>query len=251
VEKKGLIWSVISLIITVAIFALLVLPTNAPLRGEDGGIIQSPFMDSLVPIIAVLFFVPGLVYGLIAKEIRNDKDVAEHLSKTMATMGMFIVLSFAAGQFVAFFSESNMGLVIGVYGANFLESISLTGIPLLLLFIVISATINLFIGSASAKWAMMAPIFVPIMMQLGYSPELTQMAYRISDSTTNIITPLMTYFALIIAFAQKYDKKMGIGTLISVMIPYSIFFLISWSILLIGWILLGFDLGPGSPIYYN
>src|SRR5699024_5863504 len=144
VEKKGLIWSVISVIVTVAIFALLVLPTNAPLRGEDGGIIQSPFMDSLVPIIAVLFFVPGLVYVLIAKEIRNDKDVAEHLSKTMATMGMFIVLSFAAGQFVAFFSESNMGLVIGVYGANFLESISLTGIPLLLLFIVISATINLF-----------------------------------------------------------------------------------------------------------
>src|SRR5699024_9102597 len=129
--------------------------------------------------------------------------------------------------------------------------ISLTGIPLLLLFIVISAIINLFIGSASAKWAMMAPIFVPIMMQLGYSPELTQMAYRISDSTTNIITPLMTYFALIIAFAQKYDKKMGIGTLISVMIPYSIFFLIGWSILLIAWIMFGFDLGPGSPIYYN
>jgi len=251
VEKKGLIWSIISVVITAVIFALLVLPTNAPLRGEDGGIIQSPFMDSLVPIIAVLFFVPGLVYGMISKEIRNDKDVAEQLSKTMAAMGMFIVLSFTAGQFVAFFSESNMGLVIGVYGANFLDSISLTGIPLLLLFIVISAIINLFIGSASAKWAMMAPIFVPIMMQLGYSPELTQMAYRISDSTTNIITPLMTYFALIIAFAQKYDKKMGIGTLISVMIPYSIFFLIGWSILLIAWIMFGFDLGPGSPIYYN
>jgi len=144
-----------------------------------------------------------------------------------------------------------MGLVLGVYGANFLENISLKGIPLLLLFILIAAFINLFIGSASAKWAMMAPIFVPIMMQLGYSPELTQMAYRVADSSTNIISPLMTYFAIIIAFAQKYDKKMGIGTLIAVMFPYSMFFLLFWSITLIVWLLLGIDLGPGSPVYYN
>src|SRR5699024_7073014 len=168
----------------------------------------------------------------------------------MGTMGTFIVLAFTAGQFVAFFAESNMGLVVGVYGANFLENIKLTGIPLLLVFIIICAIINLFIGSASAKWAMMAPLFVPIMMQLGYSPELTQMAYRIADSSTNMITPLMTYFALIIAFAQKYDKKIGIGTLISVMIPYSMFFLLSWTVLLILWILLGIDLGPGAPILY-
>lgn len=250
IEKKGLIWSVVSFVITLIIISLFVLPPNAPLRGEEGAIIQSPFMDSLVPIIALLFFVPGLIYGKVTKEIKNDKDVADQLAKTMATMGMFIVLAFTAGQFVAFFSESNMGLVVGVYGANFLESINLTGIPLLITFIIISAFINLFIGSASAKWAMMAPIFVPIMMQLGYSPEVTQMAYRISDSSTNIITPLMTYFALIIAFAQKYDKKMGIGTLISVMIPYSVFFLVSWTIMLVAWILLGIDLGPGSPIHY-
>src|SRR5699024_4983543 len=231
--------------------ALFILPPNAPLRGEEGAIIQSPFMDSLVPIIAALFFIPGLVYGKVTKEIKNDKDVADQLAKTMVTMGMFIVLSFTAGQFVAYFGESNMRLVIGVYGANFLESIHLTGIPLLIIFILISAIINLFIGSASAKWAMMAPIFVPIMMQLGYSPELTQMAYRIADSATNIITPLMTYFALIIAFAQKYDKKMGIGTLISVMLPYSLFFLIAWTIMLVVWIFLGIDLGPGSPIHYG
>lgn len=250
VEKKGLLWSILSVILTISVLAFLILPANAPLRGEDGGIIQSPFMDSLVPIIALLFFIPGLVYGFVAKEIKNDRDVADQLAKTMTSMGMFIVLAFTAGQFVAFFAESNMGLVIGVFGANFLESINLTGIPLLLVFILVSAVINLFIGSASAKWAMMAPIFVPIMMQLGYSPELTQMAYRIADSSTNIITPLMTYFALIIAFAQKYDKKMGIGTLISVMVPYSVFFLISWSVLLVVWILFGIDLGPGSPIYY-
>lgn len=250
VEKKGLLWSAISTGIVLIGVALLVLPTNSPLRADDGGIIQSPFMDSLVPIIAILFFVPGLVYGYVTKEIKSDRDVADKLAKTMGMMGMFIVLSFTAGQFVAYFAESNMGLVLGVYGAQFLESIKLTGIPLLIVFIIICAFINLFIGSASAKWAMMAPIFVPIMMQLGYSPEVTQMAYRIADSTTNIITPLMTYFALIIAFAQKYDKKMGIGTLISVMLPYSIIFLIVWTIMLVVWIFFGIDLGPGSPIYY-
>ncbi|UOR11199.1 AbgT family transporter [Halobacillus amylolyticus] len=250
IEKKGLIASGIALAIGIIAFALLIVPPNAPLRGEDGSIVQSPFMNALVPIIAILFFIPGLVYGKVTKNIRNDKDVADQLSDTMASMGMFIVLAFTAGQFVAFFSESNMGIVIGVYGAQFLESINLSGIPLILGFIVVSGFINLFIGSASAKWAMMAPVFVPIMMQLGYSPELTQMAYRVADSSTNIITPLMTYFAIIIAFAQKYDKKMGIGTLISVMFPYSIFFLVSWTLFLIIWMLLGIDLGPGSPIHY-
>ncbi|PIC99004.1 MULTISPECIES: AbgT family transporter [unclassified Sporosarcina] len=251
-EKKGLILAGVSVVVAGALVALLVVFPGAPLRGDEADmpIIKSPFMKSLVPIIAFMFFVPGLVYGRVTKLIRNDKDVAAMMSTTMSAMGMFIVLSFTASQFVAFFSESNMGLVLGVYGANFLDSISLTGIPLLLMFILIAAFINLFIGSASAKWAMMAPVFVPIMMQLGYSPELTQMAYRVADSSTNIISPLMTYFAIIIAFAQKYDKKMGIGTLVSVMFPYSMFFLLFWSVTLIIWMLLGIDLGPGSPIYY-
>ncbi len=251
IEKKGIIWAILSGIVGAVLISFLVLPENAPLRAEDGSIIiNSPFMQSLVPIITVLFFIPGLVYGIITKTIRSDKDVAKQMSDTMASMGMFIVLAFTAGQFVAYFNESNMGLVLGVKGAEFLQEIKLTGIPLILLFIVIAAFINLFIGSASAKWAMMAPVFVPIMMQLGYSPELTQMAYRIADSSTNIITPLMTYFALIIAFAQKYDKKMGIGTLISVMLPYSLIFLVGWTLLLIVWIFLGIDLGPASPITF-
>src|SRR5699024_1138252 len=172
IEKKGLIWASVSLVVTLILVALLILPTGAPMRGEGGAIIQSPFMDSLVPIIAIVFLVPGFVYGKVTKVIRNDKDVAAQMSDTMASMGMFIVLAFTAGQFVAFFNETNMGLVLGVYGAEFLESINLTGIPLILVFIVIAAFINLFMGSASAKWAMMAPVFVPIMMQLGYSPEL-------------------------------------------------------------------------------
>nr|WP_243638168.1 AbgT family transporter [Rubrobacter taiwanensis] len=163
---------------------------------------------------------------------------------------MFIVLAFTAGQFVAYFNETNMGLVIGVYAANFLESIQFTGLPLLLAFIVVSGFINLFIGSASAKWAMMAPIFVPIMMQLGYSPELTQMAYRIADSTTNIITPLMTYFAIIIAFAQRYDRRAGVGTLVAMMLPYTLVFTVVWTLQLIAWVLLELPLGPGSSIFY-
>ncbi|MFD2046690.1 AbgT family transporter [Ornithinibacillus salinisoli] len=250
-EKKGLIWAGVSVLVAVILMALLILPENAPMRGEDGAIIQSPFMSSLVPIIAILFFIPGLVYGKVTKVIKNDKDVAGQMSDTMAAMGMFIVLAFTAGQFVAYFNESNLGLVLGVYGAEFLQNVSLTGIPLVILFIIIAAFINIFIGSASAKWAMMAPIFVPIMMQMGYSPELTQMAYRIADSSTNIISPLMTYFAIIIAFAQKYDKKMGIGTLISTMFPYAMFFLVSWTIMLIIWMLFGIDLGPAGPILYN
>ncbi|GAB2565786.1 AbgT family transporter [Gracilibacillus alcaliphilus] len=251
IEKKGLLYAGISAVLSVIAFAFLIVPENAPLRGEDGGIITSPFMSSLVPVIFILFFIPGVVYGIVTKTVKSDKDVANHLSDTMSSMGVFIILSFAAGQFVAYFNESNLGMLIGVYGAEFLETIKLTGIPLVLLFILIACFINIFIGSATAKWALMAPIFVPIMMELGYSPELTQMAYRIADSSTNIISPLMTYFALIIAYAQKYDKKMGIGTLIATMLPYSIFFLIGWTLLLIIWMLLGIDLGPASPIYYQ
>nr|WP_144923761.1 AbgT family transporter [Paenibacillus bovis] len=255
IEKKGLIWAGISAFVGLVLALLLVILPDAPLRGTEGDtmaqIVQSPFMKSLVPIIAILFFIPGLAYGIVTKSIRSDKDVAKQMSDTMASMGTFIVLAFTAGQFVAFFNESNMGLVLGVYGAEFLGSVNLTGIPLIILFILITAFINLFIGSASAKWAMMAPVFVPIMMRLGYSPELTQMAYRIADSSTNIISPLMTYFAIIIAFAQKYDKKMGIGTLISTMVPYSMFFLITWTIMLIIWMLFGLPLGPGGPLHYS
>ena len=253
IEKKGMLWAMIAMVVTAILAVFLVFPEGAPMRGDemDQPIIKSPFMSSLVPIIAILFLVPGYVYGKVTKVIRNDKDVAGQMADTMASMGMFIVLAFTAGQFVAFFNESNMGLVLGVYGAKFLDSINVTGIPLILIFILIAAFINLFIGSASAKWAMMAPVFVPIMMQLGYSPELTQMAYRVADSSTNIITPLMTYFAIIIAFAQKYDKKMGIGTMISVMLPYSMIFLVTWTVMLIVWMLFGIDLGPGGPILYN
>ncbi|GAA2041791.1 AbgT family transporter [Yaniella flava] len=249
-EKKGLIWAGVSALITIALLALLIVPSNGVLRGEDGAVIQSPFMDSLVIIIVIVFFIPGAVYGLVTRSVRNDTDAVDHMSKTLAGMAVFIVLAFAAGQFIAYFDESNIGLLVSVTGADFLESVNLTGIPLLLLFMLFVGIINLFVGSASAKWAMLAPILVPIMMYLGISTEFTQAAYRVSDSATNILSPLMIYFALIIAVAQRYDKKIDIGSLISVMLPYSIAFWVAWSLMAIGWYVLGLPLGPGSPVQY-
>jgi aminobenzoyl-glutamate transport protein len=250
-ERKGLWGALISVVITGIAIALLVVPEWGPLRAGAENILDSPFLQTLVPVILIMFFIPGFVYGKITKSIKTDKDVANQLSETMATMGSYIVLAFVAAQFVAYFNESKLGIVLAVNGADFLESTGFTGIPLILTFIVISGFINLFIGSATAKWAIMAPVFVPMMMGIGYSPELTQLTYRIADSTTNIISPLMPYFAIVIAFAQKYDKKVGIGTLVSTMLPYSIAFTIFWVLLLIVWMLTGLDVGPGSPIYYN
>jgi aminobenzoyl-glutamate transport protein len=249
-EKRGLWGALISLIITTGLLSLLVVPSWGPLR-EGKDILNSPFMSSLVPVLLIFFLVPGLVYGMMTKTIKNDRDVTKQLNETMASMGSFLVLAFFAGQFIAYFNYTNMGIVLAVKGAEFIESAGFTGIPLILMFIFVSGFINLFIGSASAKWAIMAPVFVPIMMQLGYSPELTQLVYRIADSTTNIISPLMAYFAIIIAFAQKYDKKMGIGTLVATMLPYSIAFTIGWVAMLFIWMMTGMDIGPNSPIYYN
>ncbi|QDI90834.1 AbgT family transporter [Salicibibacter halophilus] len=251
-EKRGITWAIVSVLIAAGFMSLLVVPEWGPMRGEGPQpIVESPFMESLVIILLILFFIPGLVYGIVTKETRSDRDVVNQMSDTMASMAMFIVLAFTAGQFIAYFEETNLGLIIGIYGGELLNNLDIGGFPVLIGFLLLTAFINLFIGSASAKWAMMAPVFVPIMMQVGYSPELTQATYRVADSATNIITPLMTYFAVIIAFAQQYDRRMGIGTLISVMLPFSIFFLIAWSILLFVWIFFGWELGPNSPIYYN
>ena len=251
VEKRGMLWAGASLLVTVGLMMMLVVPENAPLRGEDGAVIQSPFMSSLVVVIIVAFFVPGLVYGIVTKSVRNDTDVVDHLSRTLAGMAMFLVLAFTAGQFIAFFDQSNLGLIVSVLGADWLESINLTGVPLVLLFIVFVGVVNLFVGSASAKWAMLAPIMVPIMMQLGISPEFTQAAYRVADSSTNILSPLMTYFALVIAVAQKYDKRVGIGSLISVMLPYSLAFMAVWTLMTMGWMGLDLPLGPNAPVFYD
>jgi aminobenzoyl-glutamate transport protein len=167
----------------------------------------------------------------------------------METLGLYMVLVFFAAQFVAYFNWTNLGLIVAVKGADILRASGMGPIPLLLSFILVSAFINLFMGSASAKWAIMAPVFVPMLMLLGYSPELTQAAYRIGDSTTNIVSPMMTYFALIVAFVARYEPKAGIGTVIATMLPYTLAFLVVWAILLVVWVVLGIPVGPGAPLF--
>lgn len=249
-EKKGLRWAGLSALVLLVLLALTIIPQNGLLRNpETGEILHSPFFDGIITGILLFFFIPGLVYGIVVKSIRNDKDLMKHIIKSMGTLATYIVLVFFAAQFVYFFRYSNLGLIIAIKGAEFLRNIELTGISLIVAFVLLSAFINMFMGSASAKWAIMAPVFVPMFMLLGYHPALTQAAFRIGDSVTNLITPMMSYFALIVAFAQKYDEKYGIGTIISTMIPYTILFTIFWTLLLIIWMLLGLPVGPDGPLY--
>ena len=192
-----------------------------------------------------------MVYGVLTGKIKNDRDVAKMATASMAAMGAYIVLAFVAGQFVAYFNHTNLGTILAFNGAQFIKSLGLQSYVLLIAFIAISSLMNLFVGSASAKWAFMAPIFVPMLMLSGLSPELVQAGYRVGDSVTNIITPLMPYLPIIIVFAQKYDRKAGLGTLISAMLPYSIAFALGWSVLLAIWLGLDIPLGPGASSFYE
>lgn len=256
-ERRGLRMAAIASVVLTVVVALLVVPAGAPLRdagavaaGEPWYIQVRPFLDSIVTLLMLGFLLVGLVYGVVAGTIRSDRDVARMSSEAVAVLGSYIVLAFAAAQFVAWFGWSNLGLIVAIQGAALLQGIGFTGLPMILAFVVVAAFINLFIGSASAKWAVMAPVFVPMLMLTGYSPEMVQAAYRVGDSTTNIITPLMPYFPVIIAFAQRWDRKSGLGTLISAMVPYSVVFLLGWLAMFAVWVLLGLPLGPGAPLEY-
>lgn len=251
-ENKGLRNALIALIVFSLVILALAIPPNAPLQSLDdsGNLNLNEFMSQgLIFFIMLVFLIPGLVYGMTTGKIKTSNDFVEAMTDAMKSMGSYLVLAFFAAQFVSYFTKSNLGIILSVNGAEFLESVHFKGVPLILAFILLTAFINLFIGSASAKWAIMAPIFVPMFFHMGYSPELTQMAYRIGDSTTNIISPLMSYFAMILVFVQRYDKKSGLGTLISTMLPFSITFLIGWTILIIIWFLLGLPLGPGAGLF--
>ena len=251
-EKRGLWWALIAMTIFTAIILWGLIPDDGFLRdAATGGILKSPFMSGIVALIFLSSAVAGIAYGIGAGTFKNDSDVMQGMSKAMETLGSYIVLVFFAAQFVAYFNWTNLGLIVAVSGADLLKASGLGPIPLMLMFILVAAFINLVMGSASAKWAIMAPVFIPMFMLLGYSPEFTQVAYRVGDSVTNIISPMMSYFALIVAFIQRYDKKAGIGTVISAMLPYSVVFLIGWAILLSIWILFEFPIGPGAPLYYE
>ncbi|WP_308749303.1 AbgT family transporter [uncultured Anaerococcus sp.] len=251
-EKKGLKNSLIAFLVFAIVMAILMVPENAILReaNAEGKMTLEAFMGKgLIAAILFMFLIPGYVFGRTTGKFKNSTDLIGAMTKSMESMSGFLVLAFFAAQFVSFFAYTNLGTILSVKGAEFLESIKLTGVPLVILFIILSAFINLFIGSASAKWAIMAPIFVPMFMNMGLSPELSQMAYRIADSSTNIISPLMNYFAMIVIFMQKYDKDRGLGTLISTMLPYSIAFLIFWTLLLVGWMIFKIPLGPGVALF--
>lgn len=251
-EIRGLLYAFITVTIFGSIILIGLIPESGFLRDiETKSILKSPFLKGIVAFIFMGGFLAGIAYGIGAKTIKSDKDVLKGMSKAMESLSAYFVLVFFAAQFVAFFNWTNIGLIIAVEGANFLKTSGLGPIVLLISFILISALINLFIGSASAKWAIMSPVFVPMFMLLGYSPEVIQAAYRIGDSVTNIISPMMAYFALIITFINKYDPKAGIGTLVATMLPYSVVFFVVWTILFIIWFLLQLPLGPGAPIFLN
>jgi aminobenzoyl-glutamate transport protein len=247
-ERKGLLWANLTAALLLVIVALGSLKAGSVFRDPEGGF--GPLFTAIVPLMMVLFFIPGLVYGRITGSVKGDKDVATMTGGAMSDMGAYIVLAFVAAQFVAYFNWSNLGVIFAISGAELLKSIGFTGIPLIVTFVIVASLINLLIGSASAKWAIMAPIFVPMLMLMGYSPELTQAAYRIGDSYSNILTPLLPYFPLIIVFAQKYQKSLGIGTIISLMLPYAIIFAIARIVMLVIWMLAGLPLGPGAPLDY-
>ena len=256
VEKKGLVWALVTVFVMLLGLLALALPENGWFRdpAENATLVQDlrPMLKSVVALIFVFFVIPGIVYGRITGSMKNDRDVIDGMAKAMSSMGLYLVLVFFAAQFVAFFNWTNLGTITAVAGADLLERWNLTGPGVFIPFILMCCGVNLMLGSASAQWAVTAPIFVPMLMTIGYSPQVIQAAYRIGDSTTNTITPMMSYFGLILAFAMRYDKKLGIGTLVATMIPYSIAFLLGWIVLFYTWVfVLGWEVGPGTPTYYG
>ncbi|MCL1138221.1 AbgT family transporter [Shewanella pneumatophori] len=252
-EKKGLKIAGLAVLVMSALLALTIIPEGAPLRNQETGLVAgSPFLKGIVAFIFICFAIPGLVYGRVVGSMKRDIDVINAMSSSMSSMGMYIVLVFFASQFVAFFKWTNLGAVLAVSGADALNAVGLTGPLVFVLFIMMCGFINLMLGSASAQWAVTAPIFVPMLMLVGYAPETIQAAYRIGDSVTNLITPMMSYFGLILAVASQYKKNLGIGTLVATMLPYSIVFFIGWTCFFFLWVfVIGLPVGPGAATYYT
>ncbi len=248
-EKKGIRRAGLVFLGFMVLLLAGLLPENGILRGEGGDFLKSPVLSGVVAILFLVAGLMGLTYGIVIGKYKNDSDAMKGMAESMKSLASYLVLVFFAAQFVEYFSWSNLGIILAIDGAELIKSLNLGLIPLVILFVIFAGMINLVMGSASAKWALLAPIFIPIFMFLGYTPELTQVVYRIGDSVTNIISPMMSFFALIIVYFQKYDEKAGIGTLVATMLPYSIAFFIGWIILLVIWLLTGLPLGPGAGVH--
>jgi aminobenzoyl-glutamate transport protein len=254
-ERRGLRWAGWTTVALTVVMIAGIAPEGGFLRkiGETGAdsVLHSPLLVGVVSVIFVAGLALGVAYGIGAGTIRNDHDVVKGMSQQVSTLGGYIVLVFFAAQFVAFFGWTNLGMIFAVKGAELVQATGLGALPVLVKFILFTALVNLAMGSASAKWALMAPVFVPMFMLLGIPPETTQAAYRVGDSCTNIISPMMMYFVLIIAFIQRYEPKAGLGTVISTMLPYSVAFLIGWTLLFVLWFALDLPMGPGAPTVYE
>lgn len=249
IEKKGLRNAGIFSIIFIGIILIGVIPANGFLRGEDGTVLNGPFITGLVPFLILYFILVGIVYGKTVGTFKTGSDIPKVMADSLQSLTGYIVLVFVISQFIAIFSYTNLGMVIAVTAADFLKGAGFTGIPMVLCIILITTFVNFFMTSGTAKWYIFAPIFVPMFMMLGYSPEFAQVIYRIGDSCTNPITPIYPYLPMIIGMASKYDKKTGMGTIISMMLPYSVAFLIVWIIQAIAWMLFNIPLGPGASVF--
>jgi aminobenzoyl-glutamate transport protein len=250
-EKSSFYYSVLAMVVMLILLALWAMPASSALRSETGVLtdIKAPLMRSIVPIIFVVFLIPGVIYGYMSGTFTKTKEVIDSMSKSMHGMSYYIVMAFFCALFIDAFTKSNIGALLALKGADGLRSLQLPSQVTIVGIVFLTSFVNLFIGSASAKWALMSPILVPMLMQLGISPDLTQAGYRVGDSVSNIITPLMPYFPLVVVFCHKYVKSTGIGTLVSIMLPYTITFIICWTIyLLIYW---GLDIPLGLQSTYE
>ncbi|MDH5434378.1 MAG: AbgT family transporter, partial [Gammaproteobacteria bacterium] len=251
-EKKGLRFAGLAFLIGTAIMVLSSLPADSVWRDSSGDLTTSaaPMMRSIVSLIFLAFLVPAIVYGIVAGTVKSSKDIIVGMTKAMEQMTYYLVIMFFIAQFVYAFGQSNLGVLLALEGAALLKAMAMPSYMTIVGIVFLTAFINLFVGSASGKWGLLAPIFVPMLMQLGISPDLTQAAYRIGDSSTNIITPLMPYFPLVVVYCQRYVKNTGIGTVTAMMLPYSIVFLVLWTIYLLLYTFIGFPLGIQSSYTY-
>ena len=236
-------------VIFIALILIGLIPSNGILRGDDGSIINGPFITGLVPFLLAYFVLVGVVYGFTVGTFKKLEDIPRVMSESLTSLTGYIVLVFVIAQFIAIFNYTNLAMVIAVNAASFLNDIGLTGVPLILAILLVTTFVNFFMTSGTAKWYIFAPIFVPMFMMLGLTPEFAQVVYRIADSCTNPITPIYPYLPMVIGMAAKYDKKFGMGNVISMMIPYSFGFLIIWTIFVIAWMFLGLPLGPGASVF--
>ena len=245
-QNRGLMASGIAALVFIALVALLVVPEAAPLRNsKTGGIIPSPFIQGIVPLIILFFFVISVPYGMVTKQIRSASDVPDLLVDPMKSMAGFIVMVFPLSQFVAFFNWSNMGKFMAIGLTDVLENLGMTGIPAFLGLIFLSALLCMFIASGSAIWSILAPIFVPMFMLLGFHPAFAQIVFRVADSSVIPLAPMSPFVPLFLGFLQRYIKEAKLGTYYSLVLPYPIVFFVVWLLMLVGWYLLGLPIGPG------